>query len=160
MRHWIWQRMPGRRRRHDFGLPHGRSRVSHLGKQDRQVHVLELGRPAAGQAMVQVLPGPGQRLMPSDRLVSQPLAVGPGHAGQQLLIEHVAIGRDLRHQHAQRGRRGMRFRPAAAGGRGHQDGAGQHAGRFEQQFVAPDIRVLRRPGTAASSVTCCSTKRR
>ena len=98
------------------------------------MYVFQLGGTAAGQAMVQVLPSPGQRLMPRDRLGPQPLAVGTGNPGQQLLVERVAIGRDLGHEHSQRRGRGMRLRPAAAGGRGHQDGAGQHSGRFEQQL--------------------------
>ena len=74
------------------------SGIAHAGVELRQVDVLHLRRPAAGQLVVQMLPRAAERLPRALRLGPQPLAVRPGGARQQIFVELIAIRGDVRQQ--------------------------------------------------------------
>ena len=120
--------------------------VAHAGVELRQVHVLHLRRAAAGQLVVQMLPRAAERLPRALRFGPQPLAVRPGGAREQLFVELIAIGGDVRQQVGERDVRVVAAGPLPRRAGGHQDRAGQHGRRFEQQLVSrplPSPRLVR-----------------
>ena len=121
----------GRGDAHGVGLLERGVGIAHAGVELRQVHVLHLGGAAAGQLVVQMLPGAAERLPRALRLGPQPVAVLARGARQQLLVELIAIGGDVRQQGRQRHVGVVAGRAVAGGAGGHQDRAGEHGGRFE-----------------------------
>ena len=126
----------GRGDAHAVGFGQRRVGIAHAGVELRQVHVLHLDRAAAGQLVVQMLPRAAERLPRALRFGPQPLAVRAGRVREQLLVELIAIGGDVRQQVRERDVGAVAARAVAGGAGGHEDRAGQHGGRFEQQLVA------------------------
>ena len=92
----------GRGDPHRMGLLERRVGIAHAGVELGQVHVLHLRGAAAGQLVVQMLPGAAERLARALRFGPQPFAVLVRGARQQILVELVAIGGDVRQQSRER----------------------------------------------------------
>ena len=75
----------GRGDAHAVGLGERGFGVAHAGVELREVHMLHLDRAAAGQLVVQMLPGTAERLPGALRFGAQAVAVRAGRVGQQLL---------------------------------------------------------------------------
>ncbi len=126
----------GRGDAHAVGFGQSRVGIAHAGIELSQVHVLHLDRAAAGQLVIQMLASAAERLAGALRFGAQALAVRAGCVGEQVLVKLVAIGGDVRQQVRERDVGAVAAGPVAGGAGGHEDRAGQHGGRFEQQFVA------------------------
>ena len=111
-------------------------RVAHARVELREVHVLHLDRAAAGQFVIQMLPSAAERLPRALRFGSQAIAVRAGRVGQQVFVELIAIGGDVRKQVRERDVGVVAIGAVAGRAGGHQDRAGEHGGRFEHQLVA------------------------
>ncbi len=124
------------------GLGHGRVGVAHAGVKLGEVNVLHLDRAAAGQFVIQMLPRAAERLPRALRLGPQAFAVRAGRAGEQLLVELVAVRGDVRQQVRKRDV-GVMATGAIAGGAGrHKNCAGQNGGGLEHQLLARNGRAV------------------
>ena len=104
--------------------------------------MLQLLGPAARQSLVEILPRAGERLMQLDGLGAKPFGVLAGHSAQKLLVEHVAIGRDVLHQRGQRDARIVGVGPVAADARPHQHRPGQDGRRLEHHLLARELAAV------------------
>jgi hypothetical protein len=134
---------PGRRDPHRVGLLQRRLGIAHARVELRQMDLLQLQSPAAGQFLVEVLPRAAERLPCALGFHAQPSAMRTRRVGNQLLVELVAIGRDERQQRAKRHVRVVASRTISAGAGCHEDGAGQHGRRLRHQFVVRFVVALR-----------------
>jgi hypothetical protein len=120
-------------------LPRGRFDVPHAGENSRQMDMLELAGPPPRKLGVEMLPRPAEGLAALVALLLESLGMGAAGPGEEPLVELVAVAGDARQELGQRHRGVERRRAISADAGGHEDGAGENCGGFEQDFLGGQV---------------------